>query len=308
MSITHQIGADANHPEAIQQELMWLTQTTPLWCSDSHWLPDRLRALPERALIEAAETLADDWAWHGPPKRLGRRFEQLLAQLFEHMDGLRLLSHGFAIQDRAQTIGELDFLIDCQGNIDHLEVAIKFYAGIGSVEQRCQLQHWVGPSCQDRLDLKIKHLKDHQLILPRKPDGRDALEAADLPIPTRSTGLIFGHLLDPWDQRIARPPDITQLRHAYWAPFREFQDAFRTLARPYGGAYGWLPIPRERWIGSSHQGECIVRAPTRIERPEQADCYVLIPRDGGGAERARLYIMPDAFETAAFRAIAGAFD
>jgi hypothetical protein len=34
----------------------------------------------------------------------------------------------------------------------------------------------------------------------------------------------------------------------------------------------------------------------------------LIPRDGGGAERARLYIMPDAFETAAFRAIAGAFD
>lgn len=303
MSITHQIGADANHPEAIQHELMWLKQTTPLWCSGSHWLPACLRLISEHSIALASDTLADDWAWHGPPKRLGRRFEQLLAQLFEHVNDLRLLSHGFAIQDGAQTIGELDFLLDYQGAIHHLEVAIKFYAGVGNPAQRRQSRHWVGPSCQDRLDLKIKHLQDHQLVLPRRPDGKRALKVADLPEPDQSTGFIFGHLLDPWDQSVERPAGITPVRHACWAPFREFQDAFRTLARPFGGAYGWLPIPRERWIACSHYGECIARTPTRIERPEQADCYVLIPRDGGGTERARLYVMPNTFEQAAYRAI-----
>jgi hypothetical protein len=303
MSITHQIDADANHPAAIQQELLWLTQTSPLWCSGTRWLSERLAKLSDNALIEASHTLADDWAWHGPPKRLGRRFEQLLAQLFEQLPDLRLLSHAFAVQDGSRTLGEIDFLVDEQGAVHHLEVAIKFYAGIGSHSERTQARYWVGPSCQDRLDLKIQHLCEHQLILPSTDDGQRALQNANLPQPVQSTGFIFGHLLDPWNQAMARPHDIASVRHAYWAPYGEFQAAFRALARPFGGAYGWLPIPRARWLAMCHQGECIVRTPTHIERPEQADCYVLIPRDGGGTERVRLYIMPDTFEYAAYDAI-----
>ena len=66
------------------------------------------------------------------PKRLGRRFESLLTALFEQSEHVKLLGHGIVVKDQKQTIGELDYLIELPDRIIHLEVAIKFYAGIGA--------------------------------------------------------------------------------------------------------------------------------------------------------------------------------
>lgn len=294
MPITHQIDADANHPEAILHELRWLAHAEPVWSTGEYWLRTLFSKLSDHALMDAAHILADDWAWHGPPKRLGRRFEQLFTQLLEQLPEVRLLNHGFVVQDAQHTLGELDFLLARGDEIHHVEVAIKFYAGVGDTDERAQLNHWIGPSCQDRFDRKVNHLLTHQLTLPRTETGQKALEAANLPVPKHSLGVIFGHLMHPWNQQLIVPEAIHSSRHTCWATFSDYASAFRSLGRPYGSAYGWLLVPRQRWMAAEHEGPCISGLPSQISEPEQADCYALIPREGG-LERARLFIMPNQY-------------
>ena len=60
----------------------------------------------------------------------------------------KLLKHGLVVQDNKQTVGEIDYLIELPDSILHLEVAIKFYAGVGKPADLVDTTFWIGPSCE----------------------------------------------------------------------------------------------------------------------------------------------------------------
>ena len=51
--------------------------------------------------------------------------------MLEQSDACKLLSTASVVRDNKQTIGEIDYLIKLPDSVLHLEVAIKFYAGVG---------------------------------------------------------------------------------------------------------------------------------------------------------------------------------
>ncbi|HAO75284.1 MAG TPA: DUF1853 domain-containing protein, partial [Pseudomonas sp.] len=54
------------------------------------------------------------------------------------------------------------------------ELAIKLYLGFGPGDGS-QHDHWLGPGNHDRLDLKLAHLRQHQLPLCNQPAARAVL-------------------------------------------------------------------------------------------------------------------------------------
>lgn len=302
MAITPQTELEANHPDTILRELSWVAKTDPLWTTGDTGLYRRLRGHFPDALSAIAETVALDWAWHGAPARLGRRFEALFTALLDATPEVSVLTHGLPIRDNLQTVGELDYVIAFEGQVIHLEIAIKFYAGLSDPVARKQPSGWVGPSCQDRLDLKMDHLVNHQLPLAEHPLTRSVFREMGLPLVTQSIGLIFGHLISPWSQPPVWPERLSETGRSFWCTHREAEDAFRTLSRPYGSTHGWAYVPRSTWIAPYQGVVTLPQAPQRLPMPEQADCYALCRKDVDPVERLRVFVMPNDFPARALEA------
>lgn len=301
MPITHQTEGHANHPAWIRRELDWILAATPLATLGSSPLKTPLLEIDAVDTETLATDLADQWAWHGAPKRLGRRFEQLLSALFEAMPSIRILAQGVAVHAGEQTRGELDFLLSYQDTVIHLEVALKYYAGVGDELARANPLHWVGPSTEDRLDLKLNHLLTHQLPLSTEPDTLTLLASRDLPTPTHRHAWIFGRLIHPYTEALNQTPPTPE--HIigpggnYWCCHRDRDHAFRALSRPVGSAYGWSPISHDALIGQHHgPAHWPLIATAQIPHPEHHTVLALVSRTTNDhAERARLWILPDDF-------------
>ena len=296
MPTSHSVLSESNHPDAIEQELMWLLKADPLWRSDTNVDCVPLKKICNGSITEIANNLSNEWAWHGAPKRLGRRFESLLTALFEHTEQCKLLKHGLVVRDQKQTLGELDYLIQLRSKVLHLEVAVKFYAGIGSPSDRSRQQAWIGPSCQDRLDIKINHLLDHQLQLSQTELGRQALCQNDLPTPDQTLGLIYGYLIQPWNDVNQLPEHTLDSHPAFWAPHQRALAAMRQLSRPYSTDYGWTRLKRDQWIAPYIGRAALPQVIRSIEPPTQADCYALNHKQHAGVEKLRLFVMRNEFE------------
>lgn len=95
-------------------------------------------------------------------RRLGIRFEHMLT--FWLMDDqyhcYSLIGQSIKRMDGTRTLGELDFLLRNRmtGQIEHWEVAIKFYLG----EADFFANQWLGLNRRDSLGRKINHLHQHQ--------------------------------------------------------------------------------------------------------------------------------------------------
>lgn len=296
MSTSHSMLSESNHPDAIERELMWLLNVDPLWRSETSIDCVPLKKICNGSITEIANNLSSEWAWHGAPKRLGRRFESLLTVLFEHTEQCKLLKHGLVVRSQKQTLGELDYLIQLRSTVLHLEVAIKFYAGIGSSSDRSRQYAWIGPSCQDRLDIKIDHLLHRQLQLSRTEHGQQALDQNDLPIPDQTLGLIYGYLIQPWND-VGHLPEHTYNSHsAFWAPHNQALAAMRHLSRPYSTDYGWTRLERDQWIAPYIGQAALPQVIRSLESPTQADCYALNHKQHAGIEKLRLFVMRNEFE------------
>ena len=296
MPTSHSVLSESNHPDAIEQELMWLLKVDPLWRSDTSIDCVPLKKICNGSITEIANNLSKEWAWHGAPKRLGRRFESRLTALFEQTEQCKLLKHGLVVRDQKKTLGELDYLIQLRSKVLHLEVAVKFYAGIGSPSDRSRQQAWIGPSCQDRLDIKINHLLDHQLQLSQTELGRQALDQNDLPIPDQTLGLIYGYLIQPWNDVNQLPEHTLDSHSAFWVPHQQALAAMRQLSRPYSTDYGWTRLKRDQWIAPYIGQAALPQVIRSIEPPTQADCYALNHKQHAGVEKLRLFVMRNEFE------------
>ena len=139
--------------------------------------------------------------------RLGRHFEQLLFCWLRESTALSLIQSNQQVFDHKRTVGEFDLLVACQGQIEHWEVAIKFYLGLNDTSH---LHHWHGPNTADRFDLKYHRLVNHQLSLSRNKFGRLALEKLGLQV-NRVRAIIKGRLFYPWAQFITNQFDTPEI-------------------------------------------------------------------------------------------------
>jgi uncharacterized protein len=283
---------------------------------DIAWLlfsPDLLRAQPPRGAIatpfESAGELAAalDWldAQDADPAglhrhiaasrvtRLGRYAECLLAWFLKHGPAARLIAANVPLRRAGVTLGECDFLVETsRGRRLHWELAVKCYLHAG--EGRGELADYVGPNLQDRFDLKLAHLLDHQLRLSARE------EFASL-----------GHR-GPWDAQMfvkgwlfyrngtsERDPAAIDPAHArgWWAT-REEWPAF---ARDHADA--WIVLPRLEWLAQRlHDGapapsnfvsvETLAQQVEHHTGPTMVAAFVETA-DDRWAERSRGFIVPD---------------
>ena len=137
---------------------------------DSFWQQHFVNYLPRLQQLEAHPLALEQHMLTLRNTRLGIRFEHLLAFWLQDSayHPFTLLGQGIKRMEGQRTLGEIDFLIlnqDTQ-NIEHWEVAIKFYLG----EDNLQAEHWLGPNRRDSLDRKLKHLCQHQFNVSHTND------------------------------------------------------------------------------------------------------------------------------------------
>jgi hypothetical protein len=96
--------------------------------------------------------------------RLGKRVEQFSLFYFLKDDAIKLIAKNIQIQNKKQTIGELDCLLLKDEKPIHIEIVYKFYLYYKSSENS-EIHHWIGPNKKDSLIQKITKLKDKQLPL-----------------------------------------------------------------------------------------------------------------------------------------------
>ena len=96
--------------------------------------------------------------------RLGLYAEVLLGYFFQHSPSTELVLHNFQLIEDKTTLGEIDFVIQLEGKLIHIELAIKFYLG---KEPTDQFANWIGPSGNDNLHAKLNKIRTHQLPIAK---------------------------------------------------------------------------------------------------------------------------------------------
>ncbi|WKE63948.1 DUF1853 family protein [Gallaecimonas kandeliae] len=230
------------------------------WVANSPPLLD-LGPEPELPLVDSSD-LAGLGLRLGQCRRLGQRFELLVAHLIEHNSRYRLLARDLPIRSGGLTLGAPDLIVeDCHsGDIEHWELTVKFYLGLP--------EGWLGPGRQDWLEDKAEHLRQHQLPLLTKPAAEPWLAEKGWRIKRSrllSRGLLFG-----------QGP-----RHPYLAAGHGQGLWFHASALPKGD---WYALPRWQWLAKLDEANL---EPLGSERGP-----VMIVRQEGGQWR-RHFLVPD---------------
>lgn len=179
------------------------------------------------------------------PGRLGSYFEGLLDCWLAWPGNplYRRLYHGLPVRVGTRTVGELDFLVEerASGEIQHWEVAVKFYLGIAPGGREAD---WVGPGLKDRLDLKLDRLRRHQLPLADSAEAVGLMQALQLP-PPRPVCLLRGRFFYPAGASLAdwAPASAAPGHQRGW-----WMDADAFLARHADTGLRWMRLPREHWL------------------------------------------------------------
>jgi uncharacterized protein len=228
--------------------------------------------------------------------RLGRYAECLLGWFLQHGPAAHLIAANVPLRRGGVTLGECDFLVRTQaGRRLHWELAVKCYLHAG--DARAQLADYVGPNLQDRFDLKLTHLLDHQL-----------------PLSAREEFVTLGYT-GPWEPQMfvkgwlfyrrgepARDPEQLDPSHGrgWWATRAEWP----AFAASHTGQ--WRVLPRLEWLAPRRHE----RDAEKAQGAEFMDANALISRvahqsgptmvaafsvdeAGRWMERSRGFIVPD---------------
>ena len=158
-------------------DLAWAVSSPPVLCypdSDCVWFNDGwyrelYRQIEPRLLqLDNDPQELESLLAAQKDQRLGNYFETLWAFALELSPRFQLIERNLQIFDGDRTLGELDFIVldKESGRHAHWELAIKFYLGVGNTVNQSA---WHGPGKKDRLDLKVKHLRQRQTLLSAHP-------------------------------------------------------------------------------------------------------------------------------------------
>ncbi len=237
--------------------------------------------------------------------RLGIYYEALWHFYFANHPEWELLHHNLQIDRNGITLGAFDFLCRRGDEYWHIETAVKFYLSNATNPLAAHdWKYWVGPEGKDRLDLKLNHLRQHQLPLHQTDEARLQLTKRYPTVNTWQTGLCMqGYLFSP--ARHQHQPAFGHIKHGrgHWWPISEFlQDASSTASQR------WLALDRQQWLSPAQRtredevltteqlAEKLLREITETERPlliaamnktndtNQRDLWT---------ESARIFVVPD---------------
>ncbi|AYC35101.1 DUF1853 family protein [Pseudomonas cavernae] len=193
--------------------------------------------------LDSDSQALDDWLAQHPIRRLGLYYERLWQFALLAAPDIQLLTTNLPIrQADGHTLGELDLLLRDAEGVHHLELAIKLYLGPQHGDGR-DPAHWLGPGSHDRLDLKIDHLKRHQLPLSSHPQARVALAEFELS-EVKAELWMAGYLFFPWPGTCQAPRNINPRHlHGRWLHRRDWP-AFHASE----GRGQWQPLARHAWL------------------------------------------------------------
>lgn len=224
-------------------------------------------------------------------RRLGRYFELLWAYWFEHSRRYDIIGQNIQIEHEGRTLGELDLLVQERGSgrVIHLELAVKFYLGVGDTRD---LANWHGPGRKDRLDSKVNSLLQRQSLLSRQPAAARQLAAMGIHID--ACGVILkGRLFYP-DAQPRLLPQQSNPRH--------LQSRWLTLSAFRQQASGdYLPLLRRGWMAGCRPGpeQPLLSAAQILDRLAAAELRLpLYLTDYRNLEEnERLFVVPDEWST-----------
>lgn len=204
------------------------------------WLHD-LDAEPEELLahLDAAKS-----------PRLGIYFEALCGFFFSRFKGFTLIAQNLQVNrtlnDTArQTLGEFDFIVRYGQETLHIETAVKFYLGTGSLAQHTGAEFWIGPNANDRLDKKIDRLLTHQLALADWPEGKARLDDFSAGEVTKCL-LMSGYLFYPHKDQCPSPESVhDEHGRGKWL---HFSDAKKFIASNENETSAWCQLKKRRWL------------------------------------------------------------
>jgi hypothetical protein len=194
------------------------------------------------------------------------------------------------------TLGECDFLVQTHaGRRLHWELAVKCYLHAGN--GRAQLADYVGPNLQDRFDLKLTHVLDHQLPL----SAREEFATLGHVGPWEPQMFIKGWLFYPHGETTTDPVEIDPAHARGWWTTRSEWPAFAA-----GHSQAWRVLPRLEWLAprrhepgvAEAEGMGFVEASALSERvahqhgPTMVAAFY-VDDAGRWVERSRGFIVPD---------------
>lgn len=182
-----------------------------------------------------------------PEKRLGQYFERLYACLMTDLLGWELLGRNLAVRGEGRTLGELDFVLrhPRTGEVEHHEIAVKFYLGHPSPTTGEPL--WYGPNAKDRLDIKTAHLLNHQSRMIERPETRIALQRAGIEPPTITRLFMPGYLFYPHHRDWSPPVNVPS---NHWRGQWRYRDALTEAETRH-----WVTLRKPHWLGPWVQDE-----------------------------------------------------
>ncbi|EAT11814.1 DUF1853 family protein [Bermanella marisrubri] len=153
-----------------------------------------------------------DYILAGNHRLLGSYFERLWQFFFSYHPQWNLLADHVQIIHEKQTLGELDLIVrNPEHDIVHIELATKWYLQAPG-HTGANTHDWLGPQTKDRLDLKIKKLKDKQFPFAQHPQVIDHLKTNNLPLPQAQRlvmkGGLFTQLGEDFTLPSCTPPTI----------------------------------------------------------------------------------------------------
>ncbi|CAL2082469.1 conserved hypothetical protein [Tenacibaculum dicentrarchi] len=118
--------------------------------------------------------------------RLGKLVERFVSFEFQQDKRLQIIAENIQIQQEKITLGELDCLLLKDKKPIHVEIIYKFYLYDNSInyeknlEEKNELERWIGPNKKDSLIQKLTKLKEKQLPLLYSKQCKNYLKTLNL--------------------------------------------------------------------------------------------------------------------------------
>lgn len=238
----------------------------------------------------------ETWLEQHSTRRLGLYYERLWQFAVGQAPDVDLLVANLPVRDGGHTLGELDLILLDEEGVHHIELAVKFYLGLETGNQRLH-DHWLGPGSHDRLDIKLKRLCEHQLQLSSTKHAKTLL--SELTCRDIDSALwLGGYLFSSWPYGCESPVGANpQHLSGQWLRQHAWAHTFpQTDAR-------WQPLLRHAWLAPAQVEASQIMQPDDVMRwVSEADGTGarLLARmepgtQGRWIERERLFVVPDSW-------------
>lgn len=184
--------------------------------------------------------------------RLGIYYETLWRFYFSQHAEWELLQHNLQLERNGVTLGAFDFLCRRGSEYWHIETAVKFYlCNAYNAQDALAWHHWIGPASQDRLDLKLAHLRQHQLPLHQRAEAKTQLRNLYPNVAEWKSGLCLqGYLFSPVSTQYSPAFSSENHGNGYWWYLQDFLQHLSEHSDTR-----WIILERQRWLSPAHSND-----------------------------------------------------